>query len=213
MKRSIADRIAAEPPLQALFKAARQRSLRKRQIVIEQGTKPDSLFLVLSGTLDITSASGDRELLLGFKYPGEFFGEMGMFPELAPLRSARISARSPCAVLEIGYDRFNELARLHCELWAEISRQLARDLHAVSRRLAQVPNQHVMDRVWSVLVDLASHEPCDDLRAGVEVRITRNDLGMLAGCSREVAGLALRDLSQAGKLELKGHAVRLRLSN
>ena len=209
MKPSITERIANEPAMQALFAASRQRSLRKQQIVIEQGAKAESLFLVLSGTMVMTAASGHEELLLGYKYPGEYFGEMGMFSDVAPIRSARIAARSDASVLEIGYDRFDELVRVHPGIWAEIARQLARDLRAVNRRLAQIPSLNAADRVLQVLLDLAAHEDCMDREGNVEVRVTRSDLGKLAGCSREIAGLVLRDLSDAGKVELRGHAIRV----
>lgn len=211
MKQSIAERIATEPALQALLSSARQRQLRKQQIVFEEGSKAESLFLILSGSVVMTARSGGHELLLGYKYTGEFFGEMGMFPDVAPQRSARIAARGPCTVLELGYDRFRGLVHAYPELWAEIAQQLARDLRAVNRRLAEMPTLHAADRIWQVLLELASHEGRTDQQDRVEVRVTRRDLGQLAGCSREVAGLVLRDLSRAGKLELRGHAIRLRV--
>lgn len=206
MSPSINDRIAKEPPLQALFSAARKRCLAKQQVVIDEGTKPDSLFLIMSGTVAVTSASGEDELLLAYMFPGDFFGEMGLFPDVA-LRSARISTRTECMLLEIGYDRFARLSEEHPQLWAEIAAQLARNLRAVNRRLAEMPTLHAADRLWQVLSDLASHGDGPRSADGVEVRVTRSDLGKLAGCSRELAGMVLHDLSQAGKVKLKGHAI------
>jgi CRP/FNR family transcriptional regulator, cyclic AMP receptor protein len=208
MKPTITQRITSEPALRALANAARHRSHSRRQVVIEEGTKPESLFLLLSGTIVITSVSGPHELLLGYKYPGEFFGEMGMFPEVAPLRSARLSALSACTFLEIGYGRFRELVRAHPELWEAIAEQLARDLRAVNRRLAEMPVLHAAERIWQVLLHLAAREERRDLDScGIPVRIKRSDLGKLAGCSREVAGLVLHELAREGRVRLKGHAI------
>src|SRR5438874_1070852 len=37
--------------------------------------------------------------------------------------------------------------------------------------------------------------------------ITRQDLGKLAGCSRELAGMVVKEFAKAGRLELRGKTI------
>lgn len=136
MSTSIAERIASEPALQALFSAGHKRQVRRQQVVIDEGAHPESLYLIVSGTVAVTTTSPRGELLLAYMYPGDFFGEMGLCADVTE-RSARICARTDCLLLEIAYARFTELSLQFPQLWPEIASQLAGRLRAVNRRLAE----------------------------------------------------------------------------
>ena len=41
-------------------------------------------------------------------------------------------------------------------------------------------------------------------REGVQLRVSRNDLARIAGCSREMAGRSVKDLAKAGLLRAHG---------
>ncbi|MGQ0530532.1 MAG: cyclic nucleotide-binding domain-containing protein [Panacagrimonas sp.] len=205
MKPTISERIANDPAFRALFNAGRRRNLARDQVVLAAGTKPETLYLILSGHVAVESvdASG-QELLLAYMFPGDFFGEMGLFADVGA-RSAGVRARSECLLLELSYARFLELAQQHSSLWLELAGQLAARLRVVNRRLATMQNLHVPDRVWLVLSELAERSDAPRAAQGSVVRVTREELGKLAGCSRDVVGIALRDFEQQGRLIRQGH--------
>src|SRR5690349_23967222 len=58
---------------------------------------------------------------LAYLYPGDFFGEMCLFPGVEA-RSAMIKTAAECAVLEIGYEPFVELTKKYPSLWLELPR-------------------------------------------------------------------------------------------
>lgn len=210
MSSSIAEKIASDPALQALFSSGLRRQYPRQHVLLPEGAQPESLYLLMAGTLAVSTQRKDGEdLLLAYFHPGDFFGEMGLFPDVSA-RSARIQTRTESTVLEIGYDRFLALTRSHPSLWIELASQLASRLRAVNRRLAEMPTLHAADRIWLVLQELALRADAPRVPEGKLLRITRLDLGRLAGCTRELAGMVLRDLATDGRVILRGQNVIVR---
>lgn len=204
------ERLSREPAFQAMFRLGRRRRVPRRRIVLAEGETPRTLYFVLSGSVAVRLSNWHgQEVLLAYMHAGDFFGEMGLFPDV-PARSARVETASDCLLLEIGYDGFIELTREHPRLWLELAGQLAARLRATNRRLAELPTVPVADRIWSVLLELAGHAEAPPGRDGVLLRIKRADLGKLAGCSREVAGTVLQRLEAEGRITLEGHRIRVR---
>ncbi len=202
------DRVSSDPGFRELFKSARHRDLPKNHVIIQEGAKPGHLYLIVSGLVAVRYASPrDPDLLLAYLYPGDFFGEMCLFPGVEA-RSAMIKTAAECAVLEIGYEPFVELTKKYPSLWLELAGQLAHRLRTVNHRLAEMPALHAADRMWIVLKDMASNIDSrgSDVRT---LRITRQDLGKLAGCSRELAGMILKDFAKAGRITVRGKTITI----
>lgn len=201
------ERVSRDPGFKELFKIARHRDLPKNKVVIEEGAKPGHLYLIVSGLVVVRhSGTHGKELLLAYLYPGDFFGEMCLFPGVES-RSAMIKTATDCAILEIGYQPFVELTRKHPSLWLELGGQLATRLRATNRRLAEMPALHAADRVWLVIAEMASNIDARGMTESKTIRITRQDLGKLAGCSRELAGMILKDFAKAGRIVVRGKTI------
>jgi CRP/FNR family transcriptional regulator, cyclic AMP receptor protein len=204
------DKVSRDPAFQELFVRAHRRVLPKNRVVLAEGAKPSCLYFILSGTVSVRLANReDRDVLLAYMHAGDFFGEMCLFPDVKA-RSAEVRTVSECAVLEIGYDVFVSLATRHPSLWLELAGQLAARLRSTNRRLADLPVQPAAERIWSVITELARRSEAPRNGAGISLRITRSDLGKLAGCSREVAGNVLHDLREQGRVALDGHRIVVR---
>lgn len=63
-------------------------------------------------------------MLLACLYPGDFCGEMCLFPR-RDSRSAMIRASTECSLLEIPYEPSIELTSKHPSLWMALTGQLA----------------------------------------------------------------------------------------
>lgn len=204
------ERFCKEPGFRAMFAASHQRRWSKNRVVLAEGEPPRSLYFLMAGSIAVRLSNWrGREVLLAYMHPGDFFGEMGLFPGMLG-RSALVQTRSECRALEIAYPRFLELTAQHPALWLELAGQLGERLRAANRRLAEMPLLPVADRVWSVIVELAEHADSVHTSEGAALRVTRQDLGKLAGCSREAAGLALRQFADDGRLILRGQRVLVR---
>lgn len=204
------DKVSRDPAFQELFVRAHRRALAKNRIVLAQGAKPSCLYFIMSGTVAVRLANRqDHDVLLAYMHAGDFFGEMCLFPDVKA-RSAEVRTVTECSVLEIGYDVFVSLATRHPVLWLELAGQLAARLRSTNRRLAEMPLQPAATRIWSVLTELARRSEAPRNGAGIPLRITRADLGKLAGCSRDIAGSVLHDLRDQGRVTLDGHRILVR---
>jgi CRP/FNR family transcriptional regulator, cyclic AMP receptor protein len=201
------EKLMSEPGFQELFKVSRHRDFAKNHVVLAESAKPGSPYLMVSGLAAVRhSGVRGRELLLAYLYPGDFFGEMCLFPGL-DTRSAMIKTCAPSVALEIGYQTFMDLTQKYPRLWLELAGQLATRLRSTNHRLAEMPALHAADRVWLAITEIAANSDGPDLPEGKLVKITRQDLGKLAGCSRELAGMVLKDFANAGRIGLRGKAV------
>lgn len=203
------DRLSGDPGFKELFRVAKHRDYPKNHIILSEAAAPDCLYILVSGLAAVRhsgTATDDRELLLAYLYPGDFFGEMCLFPGLKT-RSAMVKSSAPCVALEIGYMAFQDLTQKYPSLWLELAGQLAERLRSTNHRLAAMPALHAADRVWLALTEIASHSDTIAMPEGKPVRITRQDLGKLSGCSRELAGMVIKDFASAGRIFLRGKTI------
>jgi len=203
---TVLQKMGATPGFRALFETAQFLELPKNRIVIQEGETPGHLFLLLAGRLCVRHPGRHgHELLLAYFYPGDFFGEMCLFPGLET-RSALVTSVSACTVLRIPYSDFVALCHRHPEVWLELAGQLAERLRSTNHRLAEMPVLHAADRVWSVIQDM-SRRILPMVHGGKIIHITRKDLGRMAGCSRELAGMIVADFVREGRLRIRGRAI------
>lgn len=204
--------LSRDPGFRALVGIAQRRRCAAQQIVIAEGGQASKLYVLVSGLATVRAAGPQGiEMLLAYLYPGDFFGEMCLFPR-QDARSAMIRAATECSLLEIPYEPFIELTRKHPSLWLELAGQLAERLRTTNHRFATMPVLHAAERVWQVVAEMARNVKGEETPEVRIVRVKRADLGRLAGCSREVAGIALQDLATMQRLSLRGHAIVVPLS-
>jgi CRP/FNR family cyclic AMP-dependent transcriptional regulator len=99
------------------------------------------------------------------------------------------------------------MTRRHPNLWLELAGQIAARLRSVNRRIAEMPRLQACDRIWLVVAELAEQVVGNKDPEGIPLRVRREDLGKLAGCSREAAGLALQQLAAEGRVTLRGQTI------
>src|SRR5260221_7316256 len=92
-----------EAPLQRLAGAGQPRRLQKGQLLFGQGEPGDAVYVVAAGSIAIVLATTDgRELVINEMRPGDFFGELALFPGQTHTAGAVAGAASlvlclPCA--------------------------------------------------------------------------------------------------------------------
>lgn len=204
------ERLSRDPGFQEMFRGGKRRSLAKGRVILTEGDSPTTLYFILSGTVSVQAQGWHgAEVLLALMHPGDFFGEMGLFPG-TPSRCATVRAATDCNLLEVGYPVFLDLTRRHSSLWLELAGQLAQRVRTLNRRLAEMPRLQARDRVWQVVAELSEHTGAEKDPDGIPLRVRRQDLGQLAGCSREAAGLALQEFEREGRVRLRGQTIVVR---
>ena len=185
-----------------------------RTDVFRPGDPAGTLYYVISGSVAIlTEEENDRELILGYFGPGQFVGEMGLFVETES-REVILRTRVPCELAEISYERVYQLfegplVQDAAKLLYAIGAQLSRRLLDTSRKAGRLAFLDVTDRIVRTLHDLAREPEAMSHPQGTQLRVSRQELARLVGCSREMAGRVLKKLQADGKLHARGKTVVL----
>jgi CRP-like cAMP-binding protein len=104
-------------------------------IIIEEGTKGSSAYVILSGAVEVLKKSGDKQVTVATLGEGRVFGEMGLIEDRP--RSATIRALSELEVRIINRDQFNDLLRTKPAILIPIIKTLFERLREASNQLAQ----------------------------------------------------------------------------
>ena len=176
----------------------------KHSTIVREGDSSESLYFILNGSVSVLIENEQgREMIVSYLNKGDFFGEMGLFNEEAE-RSALIRAKTECEIAEISYNRYNEIEANYPEVQHLISAQLAARLHTTTRKMTDLAFLDVTGRVARTLIDLCKEPDAMTHPDGMQIKITRQEIGRMVGCSREMVGRVLKDLQEQGLLTAKG---------
>ncbi|TPW18649.1 MAG: CRP/FNR family transcriptional regulator cyclic AMP receptor protein [Halothiobacillaceae bacterium] len=178
-----------------------------KSVIICAGDTPEVLYFVVKGSVSvlIEDESG-REIVLAYLNPGDFFGEMGLF-EAKRDRSAWIRARSACEIAEISYTKFRRLAQEDPDILFALAGQMAVRLRRTSGTVRRLAFMDVTGRIARALQDLCKEPDALTHPDGMQIRITRQELGRIVGCSREMVGRVLKTLEQQNLIGVKGKTI------
>ena len=175
-----------------------------KSTIIYAGDQGDTLYYIIKGsvTVVIEDDSDGKEMILAYLNPGDFVGEMGLFDQ--EHRSARIRTKTECEVGEISYGKFIELSHKHPEFLFAISKQIAQRLRDTTRKVSDLAFLDVTGRVARTLLDLCKEPDAMTHPDGMQIKITRQEIGRIVGCSREMVGRVLKDLEERELVSVAG---------
>jgi CRP/FNR family cyclic AMP-dependent transcriptional regulator len=202
-------KVLSHPAVKDFIGRAHKRSIPPKHTVVRAGEKPDSLYLILEGSVSVMLEDHEgREIVLAYLNSGDFFGEMCLFPE-HQTRTAIVNSRVATLVAQLGYDAFRSFANQHPDIMFVIAEQLALRLRDTSRRLSDLAFLDVAGRAARALLDLAEDPEAKQTPRGVMVRTSRQELARIVGCSREMAGRVLKRLEENGIVSMTGRSILL----
>lgn len=197
--------------LTALLAHCQRRRYPKGMQIIQGGDPAETLFFIVRGSVKISMEDDGREIILSYLNQGEFFGEMGLF---APTRRRSVSVftRTECEIAHIGYQHLEQLLdaalREHTKsILFAISRQLTQRLMKTSLKVGHLAFLDVTGRIARALLDLAGQPDAMTHPDGMQIRISRQEIGRIVGCSREMAGRVLKNLEDQHLIEVQGMAI------
>jgi len=97
-------------------------------VVVKQGDRSNSMYLILEGELSVHLKVGDQETELANLGAGDFFGEFALFDH-GP-RSADVVASRSCLLLKLSADGFQRLSREAADLAIPFLRAIGKTLIA-----------------------------------------------------------------------------------
>lgn len=184
-------------------------SLRRGEVLFEEGDPGDRLFIITEGKVKLGHTSPDgRESLLAILGPGEIIGELTLF-DPGP-RSTTATAVSPVSLLSLDHQALMDILDVNPSLAKHMLRALAQRLRRTNESLSDLVFSDVPGRVAKALLDLSDRfgTPTE---SGVHVPhdLTQEELAQLVGASRETVNKSLADFVSRGWIRLEGRAVTL----
>jgi CRP/FNR family transcriptional regulator, cyclic AMP receptor protein len=174
------------------------------------GDDTGTVLCIRQGQAKVTVPDRDgREIILGFRGPGELLGELSAVD--GATRSASATALEPMVALGVPGDAFHSLLDHRPAIARALLHVLAVRLREADRQRLEFAAYDVPGRVARRLVELAERfgAPCDD---GVEITLglSQGELAGWSGCSREAASKALATLRGLGWIDTRRRGIVVR---
>jgi CRP/FNR family cyclic AMP-dependent transcriptional regulator len=195
------------PAINRFLSYCRIRTVPSKTVLIHAGDLPDVLYYIISGSVEVMIEDEEgNEMVLAYLNKGQFFGEMGLFYE-QPTRSAWVRTRNACELAEMTYPRFRQVATESPGLIFELATQLATRLDRTNRKLGDLAFVDVTGRVAHAITGLCEEPDAMTHPEGMQIKVSRQELSRLVGCSREMAGRVLKVLEDQGLLRATGKTI------
>lgn len=167
------------------------------QLVCLKGDESDSLYLIVSGEVEVSVSSHDGKIiLLGTLSRGDVFGEVGLID--GDVRTANVVAVSDVELYRITSASFKELTlRFGVGEWMALSSYICFLFRRVTNSLEEALFLDASIRVARKIMSLQEKER-DQSQNNFQVSISQEHLGRMAGLSREATNKALSRLEDMG---------------
>ncbi|WP_373077771.1 cAMP-activated global transcriptional regulator CRP [Zhongshania sp.] len=192
--------------LEGFLAHCHRRRYPSKSTLIYAGDDSDALFYITEGSVTVIIEDDEgKEMIVAYLNKGDFFGEMGVFDEDSPsTRSALVKSRTECEIAEISYSKFRELSEQYPDILLALGRQMAKRLRLTTRKVGDLAFLDVTGRVARTLLDLCKQPDAMTHPDGMQIKITRQEIGRIVGCSREMVGRVLKTLEEQGLVNVKG---------
>ena len=178
-----------------------------KSILIHQGEKAETLYYIVKGAVAVLIKDDEgKEMILSYLSQGEFIGELGLFEEGIE-RSAWVKARKNCEIAEISYKKFKQLIQVNPDILMKLAAQMANRLQITSEKVSNLAFLDVAGRIAQTLLNLAKQPDAMTHPDGMQIKITRQEIGQIVGCSRETVGRILKMVGEQHLISAHGKTI------
>jgi CRP-like cAMP-binding protein len=172
-----------------------KRRLKRGEIIVEQGKKSNSLYIILAGRARVVMTDRkSREVILATLNPGDYVGEMSLIDNKP--HSASVETEIQTDVLVLGRYEFNRCLEENTATAQSVMAGLVQRLRKADDKINSLALLDVYGRVAKVLMNFAE---ADGLKQMViRDKITRQDIAKMVGASREMVSRVMRDFEEQG---------------
>ena len=195
------------PAIERFLEHCHRKKYPAKSVIIHEGDEPDVLYYIMEGSVTVLiEDENGREIVLAYLNPGDFFGEMGLFED-EESRSAWVRSKTKCELAEISYAKFRQMASEMPDVLFELGCQMSARLRKTSRKVSDLAFLDVTGRVAHTLLELCKEPNAMTHPDGMQISITRQEIGRIVGCSREMAGRVLKELEDDDLISAHGKTV------
>lgn len=187
------------PEIAVLAEATVLRTFPKNTIVVTEGERSDSLYLILAGRVKVFVSNADgREVMLNAEGPGEYFGELAL--DEGP-RSASVATLEPSKMAIIPNQVLRGFLANHPEAALQLIQGLIGRVRQATESLKDLALLDVYGRVAKLLLELAKES---DGRLVIDQRLTQQEIADRVSASREMVSRIFKDLTTGGYITNEG---------
>ncbi len=182
--------------LQSLSAHAKLQSYPKHKIIINEGDRTDSVYVIHSGRVKVfLYGKNGKEIDLNVLGAGEYFGEMVL--DTGP-RSASVMTLEASEFFVIPLAVFREFIVQHPDFTLRLINTLIHRARGLLNNVRSLASLDVYGRVARLLLDLAEEE---DGKLVIHGKLTKQEIANRVGASREMISRVFKDLSVGGYIE------------
>ncbi len=180
-----------------LVNMLKHRHVRKGEVIVHEGEDADYFYLILAGKAKVIIKNADeREFIISFLKPGEFFGEMGLLDDKP--RAASVIAMTPCELLLVAKKDFDVFLSSNYEITRYMLRSFAHRMRSVIRKIESLAMMDVYGRVARILLD---NSEMVDGELVYQYRMSKQEFSEMVGASREMVTRVLKHIEEEGFIE------------
>ena len=184
---------------EAVADAVVKRRFKRGEAVVEQGSKSNTLFILLTGRARVVTADKrGREVILATLQPGDYLGEMSLIDNQA--HSASVRAEVQTDMLALGRAEFARCLPENSSMAYAVMKGLVQRLRHADRKIESLALMDVYGRVARALLEFA--QPDKDGQLVIKDRVSRQDVAKMIGASREMVSRVMKDLEDRGFIEV-----------
>lgn len=178
------------------------------EVLFRQGDPAERMILLKRGSIKLWKVTENgRELTLDIRRAGDFLGESSLIEE-NPVYPVSASCLEP--VMGCGIDKkvFERLIEEVPSFGVAVIRNLSRRIDHLTGKLGALSENNMEEKLYQVLINVAKQVGTERENGwSVDLPLTHEEIGFLAGIHRVTVTRVLKKLRDAGKIFQEGNAL------
>jgi len=202
-----AELIAAitDPLVRELASQGAVRSFPRNTVIINEGDRGDSLFVILGGRVKVYVSDDDgREMILDHYVAGDYVGEMAL--DGRP-RSASVMTLEPTTCSVVTRDALRSAIVANADVAMSLISTLIERARIATDKVKNLALMDVYGRVARLLLSIAEEQP--DGKLVVPERLTQQNIADRVGASRDMISRIFKDLTVGGYVTVADRVITI----
>jgi CRP/FNR family cyclic AMP-dependent transcriptional regulator len=194
-----------DPMVRELAARGQVRTFPKNAVIINEGDRGDSLYVILSGKVKVYVSDDDgRVMILDIYGPGDYVGEMAL--DGRP-RSASVMTLEPTSCSVVTRDELRNAISANPDVAMALISTLIDRARIATDNVKNLALMDVYGRVARLLLSLAKDEGGGKLV--VPERMTQQDIADRVGASRDMISRIFKDLTIGGYVTIENRTITI----
>lgn len=183
----------------------KESNVKKGDVIFSENHFPTGIFAVYDGKVKISKLGDEgKEQIVRFAKSGDLIGYRAVLSEDSYHASA--IALNNVTLCHIPKDKFLDVLKNNFWLYKDIIKRLAIDLRNAEDKILSISQKTVKERIAETLIILY-YEFGHKENESIDVKLSRKDIGNIAGSTIETTIRTLSELKKEGLIEFNGKEI------